>query len=196
MEQPLVVNRSEAIQRGLSIEPPMLDEAQLGWLYDLAAQAPPGLGCEVGVFKGSSLACWASARPGQPLIAVDDFALHGARSDVWERSEELLRLALDQYGLGDQMMVLTCDSVSAAPLVEDGSLAFLFIDADHTEPGIGKDIELWPQKVMPGGIIIFHDYGSWKPHYYVTQAVDAWHNAAQWEELGQVGSAIAFMRPG
>lgn len=188
--------REEAIARGLAIAPPMLDAEQLGWLYDLARSAPVGVGCEIGVFRGSSLITWMLARPGQQAIAIDDFQKHGAQSDIHERSKELLRATLDQHGFApDQILIFEARSYDAAMLIPDDSLAFLFIDADHTEPGIGRDITVWPQKVLPGGIIVFHDYGSWKPHYFVTQAVDTWHQETQWEKLGKVGSAIAFKRP-
>ena len=42
--------------------------------------------------------------------------------------------------------------------VEDLSLRMLFIDGDHTARGVREDIELFLQKVKPGGIIVFDDY--------------------------------------
>lgn len=36
----------------------------------------------------------------------------------------------------------------------------LFIDGDHTYPGIRGDIEAWLPLVAEGGWILFHDYGS------------------------------------
>jgi predicted O-methyltransferase YrrM len=35
---------------------------------------------------------------------------------------------------------------------------FIFVDGDHTEPGIRNDIDAWLQHVKDGGIIVFHDY--------------------------------------
>lgn len=48
-------------------------------------------------------------------------------------------------------------TTDAAPLVEDGSLDFVFIDADHTEPAVRADIKAWRQKIRPGGLLCGHD---------------------------------------
>ena len=73
-------------------------------------------------------------------------------------------------------------------------LAFVFVDGSH-DIGIWDDVQLWPEKVMPGGIIAFHDYGVWKPTVKVKPAVDQWQSRAKWYPIRQVGSTIAFMRP-
>jgi hypothetical protein len=44
-------------------------------------------------------------------------------------------------------------------------------------------------------VIVFHDYGVWKPEVTVKAAVDAWQAQVRWHSMGMVGSAIAFMRP-
>jgi predicted O-methyltransferase YrrM len=38
------------------------------------------------------------------------------------------------------------------PLIE-----FLFIDGDHSYEGVKRDILMWYDKVVPGGVIVFHD---------------------------------------
>jgi hypothetical protein len=75
-------------------------------------------------------------------------------------------------------------------------LAFCFIDADHSIDGFPKDILPWAAKMMPGGIIVFHDYDVWKPSVVVKRYVDAWQSMVNWELLGQERSCIAFRRPG
>ncbi len=50
------------------------------------------------------------------------------------------------------------DSAAAASLVEDGSMDFVFIDADHSYEGCLKDIDAWLPKVRKGGLIAGHDY--------------------------------------
>ena len=59
-------------------------------------------------------------------------------------------------------------TVDAAALVEDGSLDFVFIDADHTYEGCKADIIAWTPKVREGGMISGHDY-NWPS---VKRAVD------------------------
>lgn len=41
---------------------------------------------------------------------------------------------------------------------EDGSIDFVFIDADHSYKSVKKDILAWLPKVKKGGIIAGHDY--------------------------------------
>lgn len=46
---------------------------------------------------------------------------------------------------------------NASLLVEDSSLDFVFIDADHGYKGCFEDIEKWTPKVKSGGFITGHD---------------------------------------
>lgn len=56
--------------------------------------------------------------------------------------------------------LVEADSVAAARLHADASVDFCFIDADHTEAGVIRDIEAWLPKMKPGGVIAGHDYDS------------------------------------
>ena len=55
------------------------------------------------------------------------------------------------------------DSYEVGMSWNKGWIDFLFIDADHTEAGLTKDIEAWYPKVRKGGFILYHDYnhGFW-----------------------------------
>ena len=59
----------------------------------------------------------------------------------------------------------------AAPMFADGSLDFVYIDAEHTFEAVSADIRLWLPKIKPGGAIGGHDYDSAK-HPGVRRAVD------------------------
>lgn len=61
------------------------------------------------------------------------------------------------------------DSVEKSRLVPDHSLAFLYIDGDHSYEGVKADLAAWAPKVVPGGVIGFHDYEN--PAYGVKPAV-------------------------
>jgi len=53
----------------------------------------------------------------------------------------------------------------------DGSLDLVFIDADHSEESVLRDLQAWLPKLRPGGILSGHDYGA--PHHPgVKRAVD------------------------
>lgn len=179
----------EAIKRAIECEamlynrkrncPDNQRDAELRQIYRLAEMAPDGPAIECGVFYGGSLVCWAMAREGRGEIIANDIEIRP------ELTENLRR-----YGL--KVVKLQATATEAAGLVE--RVAFCFIDADHRE-GILSDIQVWPFKIIPGGILAFHDYGTWKPWQRVTGAVDEWMAVARWECLGQVGSLVAFRRP-
>lgn len=54
--------------------------------------------------------------------------------------------------------ILRMTSVEAAPLFDDDSLEFAFIDANHERPEVVKDLNAWYPKVKKGGIYAGHDY--------------------------------------
>jgi predicted O-methyltransferase YrrM len=60
-------------------------------------------------------------------------------------------------------------SSESARFFEDGSVDFVFIDADHVYDRVKEDILAWLPKVKPGGIIAGHDYNA--AHQGVLQAV-------------------------
>lgn len=187
-----MILRDTAITLGLDNS--MLDAPQLGFLFDLAYQAPPGPSAEIGVYHGGSLVCWAQARvrmPGHDLIyAIDPF---GPESK-WRRAEAVFVKNMIDAGLWDRIIPVKDEGWEAARQTPD-NLAFLFIDGDHSLTGIPRDIVVWPQKITPGGIIAFHDYISSKATAVVGCCVDAWQAEARWIDLGLVGSAKAFQRP-
>jgi hypothetical protein len=61
-------------------------------------------------------------------------------------------------------------SADAAPLYEDKSVDFVFIDARHTYDMVTLDIQSWLPKVKDGGVLAGHDYFDKFPE--VIQAVD------------------------
>ena len=169
----------------------MLDAVQLDFLWDLAIQAPDGAACEVGVYRGGTTLALLSARHGRgSFYAVDNWMLN--KDGLFSR-HAFVTTTIEQ---GHKLALLECESAEApARLAEP--LAFCFIDAQHGIGGITRDIEVWPGTIMPGGTLAFHDYfpGPRKPTVVVKAIVDAWQHLAQWEELGVVGSTIAFRRP-
>lgn len=77
----------------------------------------------------------------------------------WKHDEnyEKFKAIAENYFPG-RISINRMDSVEAATLVEDESLDFVFIDADHSYEGCKRDIEAWSPKVRKGGMISGHDY--------------------------------------
>ena len=198
-----LVTKAEAIRRAFTTKKAMLvarrggpdpDVSQVAWLYDLAVLAPDGAASEVGVLYGGSFVCWAAARVGRgDLVAVDNWS-----SRVQAEPRRRFVANVQRYDLDVQ--IFDANSWDAPALIQ-GDVAFCFIDSKHAHDGIARDVPVWADRMMPGGIIAFHDYGVPNPSVAVKAVVDMWDYFTQWEEggkwdrLGLVGSTIAFRRP-
>lgn len=60
-------------------------------------------------------------------------------------------------------------TVDMAKNIPDESLGLIYIDACHEYAAVKKDLEIYYQKVVPGGIIALHDYKNFS--YGVNSAV-------------------------
>lgn len=73
-----------------------------------------------------------------------------------------------------QVRILRLTSMEAAPLIDDDSLDWMYVDGDHRESAVRADIRAYWQKLKRGGLMIFDDYGysqGWDDG--VTKACDA-----------------------
>src|SRR5579875_3089156 len=61
-------------------------------------------------------------------------------------------------GVEDVICPLKMPSERAASLFEDGTLDFVFLDADHTYEAVRRDLEAWFPKIKRRGILGGHDY--------------------------------------
>jgi hypothetical protein len=61
-------------------------------------------------------------------------------------------------GLDNVIVPVVTTSVRAAQLFADESVAFCFIDADHSYESVTADLRAWWPKVRPGGMLAGHDY--------------------------------------
>lgn len=78
--------------------------------------------------------------------------------DGWdfEAFEESVRQIAAQYP--GRVAVMKMSTHEAARHVENQTLDFVFIDADHSYEGVKQDIEDWTPKIVPGGFVIGHDW--------------------------------------
>jgi len=71
---------------------------------------------------------------------------------------------------------MTSEEAAALPIYADGSLDWVYIDANHTYKYVRQDILLWLPKVRSGGILAGHDYvdgpARGRPDIEVKRAVD------------------------
>lgn len=142
---------------------------------------------EVGVFRGV-LSRYLLKNGVARLFMVDNWApVHeqpdhyratrdycaGLSPEECASNEALAREVARQSG--DKAKVLKMPSVEAARQINDASMDFVFLDADHSEQGLRADIAAWIPKVKKGGWIGGHDYLNNHPEYDfsgVKRAVD------------------------
>ena len=136
--------------------------------WDVVASivSDPKKGAEIGVRNGNFTRHILNKFPNLTLYAVD----------LWEPRPPQDRPGYQTYAewdfgaiykdfkskvqpFGERCIPIKMDSVAAADKVADGSLDFVFIDAEHTYEGVKRDIAAWRSKVKPGGILCGHDYG-------------------------------------
>ena len=131
-------------------------------------------GAEVGVSQGRFTMYLCCIMHDMEMIAVDRWEEEPGHPEGWigwdhEGNYQRFKKNCDEYFPG-RVNIIRADSVAAATQVEDGSLDFVFIDADHTYEGCLGDIDAWAPKVRKGGMISGHDYNPKWPG--VIQAVN------------------------
>ncbi len=131
-------------------------------LTELVQQRRWTHGAELGVDKGILTAMLLRNCPTlQHLVAVDTFP------DEW-RSRKVFQLEQQNR---HRLTVYQVTTREASTFVYNGSLDFVFIDADHSYQGAREDINLWRSKVKAGGWLGGHDYNP-KKFPGVVSAVD------------------------
>jgi hypothetical protein len=87
-----------------------------------------------------------------------------------ERHQFVTKLFKDE---GKRCRTLRMTSEEAAKEIEDNSLDFVYIDANHSYEATSQDISLWWPKVKKGGVFSGHDYTNGGPYNFgVKRAVD------------------------
>ena len=121
-------------------------------------------GAEVGVAGGRTTSYILSRCPSlKRLYAVDLWQNvpptfgGGTQYRTWDHEEiyKWFNKRVDPYR--DRLIVIREVSWVAADHVEDNSLDFVFIDADHEYRSVVNDIEAWTPKIRPGGVLSGHD---------------------------------------
>lgn len=110
-----------------------------------------GVGAEIGVFDGEFAEFMSKTWPGK-ILCVDRW---DAQDGYPQRGYEAAKQRLH----GTKCEMVKGMSVDVSKTVEDGSLDWIYIDADHSYEGVSSDYAAWYPKVRDGGLISGHDYG-------------------------------------
>ena len=118
---------------------------------------------EIGSWKGCSAKAIAEQLidTGGTLICVDDWKGNGNADTLQIATKEdvfhIFRNNMQILGLWDILKPMIMTSKEASQIVEDESLDFIFLDADHSYEHVKQDIQLWLPKLKLGGIYCGHD---------------------------------------
>lgn len=125
-------------------------------------------GAELGVWRGETFKHLIQTCHNLHLIGVDLYAAQpestgpekwtpGENGHAWDHLayyNDLLKFS-EQYP--GRAVIIKDYTTEAAKQVEDESLDFVFIDADHSYEGVMRDVQAWAPKVRKGGIVFGHD---------------------------------------
>ena len=133
---------------------------RVSWLKSL----PKGsVGAEVGVLKGG-FTRWIEeiVRPSLYWVVDCWCGIPGSfgygRDEVQVRFLSRVARKTAQPSLQGRVRILCGWSLEVAQHIPDGSLDWVYLDADHTVEGCKADLETWGKKVKKGGIIAGHDF--------------------------------------
>jgi predicted O-methyltransferase YrrM len=108
-------------------------------------------GAEIGVYVGYYSRLLLDAIPNLNLLCVDSWA-----TETWRK--RAYPLAVETLSYYPNVTIIRGKSIDVAKTIEDESLDFVFIDADHSYKSVKDDLLAWTPKVRPGGIVSGHDY--------------------------------------
>ena len=129
---------------------------------DLVGALGFATGAEIGVGGGRYSRTLCSRNPSLRLLCVDNWSAYPAarshRAMGQEEQESIFARAAGRLGAFPGATIVRGSSMEAARAVEDHSLDFVYIDANHTLPSVVSDVAAWEPKVRSGGIVAGHDF--------------------------------------
>jgi len=136
--------------------------------------------CEIGVWKGKSLALMSALRPKHMrVIGIDPLELANQDKEVrhyWQRiyPDAVIIQEYSQYALG-RVRELSV------------SLSLLHIDGGHLKANVFLDFLLYSPLVLKGGIVVFDDYTDDQSSPEVRPAIDALKSLGFFSEYDVIG---------
>jgi Methyltransferase domain len=119
-------------------------------------------GAELGLWEGVTTRYLLETCPKLNMIGVDLWQPQPGNVgpegyEGWDHDEHERTCRAITAPFGKRCRIIKDWTHKAADQVEDGSLDFVFIDADHSEEGCERDIQAWLPKINARGWMIGHD---------------------------------------
>jgi hypothetical protein len=132
-------------------------------------------GIEVGVYRGDYSNCIVNGWKGI-LYLIDGWKHLEHYQDTCNVTdlshEENYQYVKQRFSGNDNVIIIRKLSHEAVLDFADGSLDWIYIDANHAYEAVKGDLEIWYPKVRSGGTISGHDYFDNGASYGVKRAVD------------------------
>ena len=141
------------------------------WLIDMIVSNGFTVGAEIGCANGATTHRLLRYCKELRLYAVDKWEkviggpeagdIQGGRAGNnctgWDPVRGFAKFNQVTKSYQNRLTVLRGDSVVMAKKVKDGSLDFVFIDADHRYEAVMQDLAAWVPKLKEGGMLCGHD---------------------------------------
>lgn len=174
--------------RHMPIEIPNVDR---NWLAGFFKEMGYQVGVELGVEQGEYSEVLCRANPTATLYAIDPWQHYKGYRDHVNQAKLDGFYEKTKARLAPWPAILVKDfSEHAVKQFKDGSLDFIYIDANHSFQYVVNDLCWWAPKVRKGGIVSGHDYCRTKNdfHLHVMEAVHGYTSAfrvSPWFVLGR-----------
>jgi predicted O-methyltransferase YrrM len=148
---------------------------------------------EVGTAGGGTLLLWSRiADPNATIVTIDLPGGEFGGGSSFLRVPLFRRLPLPTQTLhlirGDSHQQSTVELTKS--YLGGNPADFLFIDADHTEPGVRSDYGMYSPLVRKGGMVAFHDIAITRPEYGVRKLWLELKNGRQTREI--IGEPVPY----
>ena len=150
----------------------MIPQLRYHWLIKQIQEKEFEVGAEIGCANGTTTKRLLQYCPRVHIFAVDKWEKVERPPDVqdrdsgderyvgcynWDPEKGFQRFRLGTSPYKSRLRILKGDSVLMADKVNDNSLDFIFIDADHSYQGVLRDLAAWVPKLKSEGLLSGHD---------------------------------------
>lgn len=172
------------ISQEISIIVPGVGRVELAQLFhDLGFQ----IGAEVGVQRAEYSEVILKHNPDIKFFGIDAWTANDGYRDIngdqdkYTQNYEIAKRRTSSYNC----TLIKKWSIDAANDIDDNSLDFVYIDANHDFEHCTQDISSWEKKVRKGGIVSGHDFWrhNGRPKIHVKDVVEAWCKAHEIKPL-------------
>lgn len=149
-------------------QPILIERINRNDLSTLFAELGFTKGAEIGVDRGTFSEILCQNNPNLKLFSIDSWSTNSFENPQNKTNEMQKKFDTHYEDAKRRLSKYNCkiikkESLSAVKDFTDGSLDFVYIDANHSFAEIAMDLFKWERKVRHGGIVSGHDY----EHFYV-----------------------------